>query len=297
MKLNTKEFAELFIGPLAADSFDASGPLSTYLDLPESTRGGDEANIVDLRITQVLIRALGYASSEISYNATKDGGRPDYFTRIAAFPNPCFVVEDKNTTERRLEAHRPQLASYMTSLRAGRGLLVNGERLLGYDDARPGSAPTLAIGLAATVRLWRGEDVLAAGMTGWDALGPQERDALSILLRRYGRDAFQDVTRLVADLTLDRDGNPHALDGASWVHGRTREPLTSARDAPESLVEAVQGLIVELREDVAVQFAARWRENEAYEAEAASAPHSTAPAGAIMDAIASRLLSVHGTTH
>lgn len=290
--MDVQAFATAFIGRLANDAFDAAGSLVAYLGRPDAARSGDEANIVDMRVTAALLDALDYSASERDYNVTKKGGRPDYVIRIKDYPNPCFVVEDKATTEKALEGHRGQLASYMAAVRAGRGLLVNGERLLGYDDAGPASAPTLEIGLLVLVRLWRGEDILASGRTGWEALPPAERDALSILLRRYGRAAFADVSRLIRDLTEDKHGRPHALDGTTWVPGLTREPLNSAKDAPEGLVEAVQGLIAELREDVAVQFAARLRENATYEEEAARAPQSSASAADVMRGIAERILSV-----
>lgn len=290
--METKDFAEAFIGRLARADFHAIGSLAAYLALPERERGGDEANIVDLRVSRVLLEALGYGGAEIDYNAGKDNLRPDFVIRIRDFPGCCFIVEDKATAELRLESHRPQLGGYMAAFRCPRGLLVNGERILGYDDTGPISSATLRVSLHAAVRMWRGEDILSAGQTGWDALAQPDRDALAVLSRRYGRIAFQGVNRLVEDLTLDRDGIPHLLDGSTWRPGQTRIPIIDAHDAADHLVAVVQDLIGELREDVAVQFAAREIEHDAFRAEIRRAPGSSAPADDIINNHAEGMLAL-----
>jgi type I restriction enzyme M protein len=290
--LETKDFAESFIGRLARADFHVAGSLDEYLLLSDARRSGDEANVVDSRITRALLEALGFATAEIDYNASKENLRPDFVVRIRDYPECCFVVEDKATVELHLEAHRPQLASYMAANRCPRGLLVNGRRLFGYDDAGPGSSASLEFSLGAAVRTWRGKDLLSGGRLGWDALPQQDRDTLAVIARRYGRDAFQGVTRLIDDLTLDRDGKPHATDGSTWTPGRTRLPITDARHASSRLVEAVQELIAELREDVAVQFATRNREYAIFLQEIERSPGSTALAADVIESITERLLSV-----
>jgi len=132
------------------------------------------------------------------------------------------------------------------------------------------------------IRIWNGEDLLAAGRTGWDALSQPDRDVLAVLARRYGRSAFEGVTRLVEDLTLDVDGQPHVLDGSTWHLGQTRIPIISAHDAPDHLVQVVQDLIGELREDAAVQFAARQIEHGAFRKAIERAPGSSAAAEDVM---------------
>lgn len=290
--MNTKEFAEAFIGRLARDDFHADGSLAAYLARPTQDRSGDEANIVDRRITQTLLECLGYSAAEAEYNVSKNNLRPDFSVRIRDFPGCCFIVEDKATSERNLEAHKPQLSGYMAALRCARGLLINGEQILGYDDTGPMSLATMNVAVLASVRLWRGEDIFASGRNGWDALGQPERDALAILLRRYGRTAFQGVGPLIDALMLDRDGNQHALDGSSWRPGRTRIPIVAARDAADRLVTELQELIGELREDVAVQFAARQIEHEAFREEILRAPGSTAAAEEVIGRVADDILSI-----
>ncbi len=290
--METKDFADSFIGRLARDDFHSVGSLTAYLALPEKERGGDEANIIDSRVTRLLLESLGYGGAEIAYNAIKDNLRPDFTITIRDFPGCCFIVEDKTSTEHRLESHYPQLGGYMAAFRCPRGLLVNGERILGYDDTGPVNAATLQVALHAAIRFWRGEDIQAAGQTGWDALPQMNRDALAVLLRRYGRPAFEGATRLIEDLTLDREGNPHRIDGTSWKHGQTRIPMIDAHDAPDHLVQVVQELIGELREDVAVQFAVRQAENDTFRTEIRRAPGSAAAADDIISQHADGMLAL-----
>lgn len=290
--METKDFAEAFVGRLARDDFHTTGSLAAYMALPERDRIDDEANIVDLRVSWALLEALGYGGAEIDYNASKDSLRPDFVVRIRNFPGCCFIVEDKTTTERRLESHRPQLGGYMAAFRCPRGLLVNGERILGYDDTGPITSATLQVSLHAAIRIWRGEDNLAGGQVGWDALPQPDRDALAVLSRRYGRAAFEGVTRLVEDLTRDRDGTPHLLDGSTWRQGQTRITIIDAHDAPDHLVQVVQDLIGELREDVAVQFSARLIEHETFRDEIRRAPGSSAAADDIINHHADDMLAL-----
>ena len=289
LDLEGTDFAAAFLERLASNAFHDVGSMTDYLALPASRRTGDEANIVDLRVTRALLESLGYQAAEINYNVGKDNLRPDYEIRIARYPDCCFVVEDKTTTEMRLESHRSQLESYMSARRAARGLLVNGSRLIGYDDTGPATSATIDFSLANAVRSWQGD---ATGRSGWDALAQADQDTLTVIARRYGRLAFEGVAHLIDDLTLDRDGNPHASDGSTWQAGVARLPLTDARDGAQHLVASIQDLIGELRSDVAVQFAARRQEYETFRTEVAHAPGSTVLAETIMDDISARTVSL-----
>ena len=70
-------FLDSFLGKLAAPDFSSAGALPDYLNLPESERGGDEMPVVDNRITETLLAALGYAKAEWKYNQNNAEGRPD----------------------------------------------------------------------------------------------------------------------------------------------------------------------------------------------------------------------------
>ena len=94
--MDTRDFAEAFVGHLARDDFHTVGSLAAYLALPDEERSGDEANIVDTRVSRTLLEALGYASAEIDYNSNKENLRPDFVIRVRDFPGCCFIVEDKS---------------------------------------------------------------------------------------------------------------------------------------------------------------------------------------------------------
>ena len=87
-------FVEQFFIHLANDNFYQSASLTAYLASPSAERTGDEANIVDAKITSVLISALGYSSGEVQYNlAQANKKRTDFTVRINEYPRPCFVAE------------------------------------------------------------------------------------------------------------------------------------------------------------------------------------------------------------
>ena len=71
-------FLESLLGDLASPDFSSAGSLPDYLNLPDTERGGDEMPMVDNRITESLLAALGYAKSEWKYNQSNADGRPDF---------------------------------------------------------------------------------------------------------------------------------------------------------------------------------------------------------------------------
>ncbi len=271
-----KTFLESFLGALAAPDFCTAGALPDYLNLPESERGGDEMPIVDNRITESLLAALGYAKSEWKYNQNNADGRPDFVVSIPEYPEPaCFVVEDKNTTTPKLTEHRHQLLGYMIRCSAPRGLLVNGVAMIAYDHADLWSnTPTFEVPLGLAVETWLGRNLLGGGARGIEALDRAGLlPALAALWRRYGREGFASLTTLIADLTLQRDGAPHECDGASWKPERCRIPLQSVSQNPQALTEAVKGLIAEFEDDVDAQLAAFEQDYQEFMTLAAGQPN------------------------
>lgn len=159
-------FLQNFLGVLASNNFYAGESLTAYLR--SSPPIGDEANIVDDKVASVLISALGYESGERESNLAHTGGkRTDFTVRIVEYPRPCFVVESKNTATKQLEKHLPQLADYLRSRGASRGLLIDGKRLLAYEYA--GGARVSDISIIELVKRWHGEERFAAGKTGEDS--------------------------------------------------------------------------------------------------------------------------------
>lgn len=273
-----KAFLESFLGALAAPDFSTAGALPDYLKLPESERGGDEMPIVDNRITERLLAALGYAKSEWKYNQNNAEGRPDFVVSIPEYPEPaCFVIEDKNTSIAQLAAHRGQLLGYMTRCRAPRGLLVNGVAIIAYDHADLlSNTPTFEIPLSLAVETWLGRNLLGGGARGVAAMDNAGLlPALSALWRRYGREGFAGLHTLIDDLTLQRDGTPHERDGRAWTPRCNRIPLLPVDQHPQALVEAIKDLIAEFEDDAAAQLAAFEKDHDEFTILAAGLPGET----------------------
>jgi type I restriction-modification system DNA methylase subunit len=268
------QFLEAFLGPLAEPSFSEAGALDEYLGLNEDLRAGDEANIIDLRITSKLLTALGYGPSEIIYNQKKQNLRPDFVVRITEYPiRACFVIEDKSSTTNSLQNHRPQLAAYMSQTRAPRGLLVNGNVILAYDHQESIQTPAIEISLAEAVRAWRGASLFAQGKQGKEAL--EDSDLLlpfTALWRRHQRDVFAGVQTLIDDLTLQNNGAPHDITGATWRPEFARIPIIAVTKQPEALTDVLRGIIAELEDDAGAQFAAFEKEYKAFTAAAETIP-------------------------
>lgn len=252
-----------FIGELASDHFSTDGCLSSYLATSDANRTGDEANIVDLRITKNLLSALGYASKEIDYNDQKGALRPDYAIKIAEYPRPaCFIVEDKNSATLDLRRHRPQLQGYMTQSGAPRGMLINGHAILVYDQLEGGlQTPAIELPLSDAVLAWRGEHLLAPGKVGLAALDECGiTSIIAALWRRFKRESFAGLQMLIDDLTLQSaKGNnaPHRTDGKTWTQALCRIAIVKIDgDNADLLTEAIKGLISEFEDDADAQLAA-----------------------------------------
>jgi hypothetical protein len=272
-------FAKSFIGQLSSDAFSKVGSLTAYLATCPEDRGGDEADVVDRLISLPLLRSLGYKDTEVTYNHAKgDLTRPDYDVAIQEYPGrSCFIIEDKNTTETKLATHRPQLDSHLTSKRAPRGLLINGHSILGYDNLGNSTTPTISMSLAEIVSMWRGEHVLVGHKSGFEALQEPQRASLAVLLKRYGRASYADLSNQIDDLTIQHgSGKPHEPNGGTWVAGKTRIPLSNAQVVPEQLTNAIKDLISDLETDVSVQCRAHEARLEEYHAQAARLPSGQA---------------------
>lgn len=270
--MSFEKFLIDFLGQLARDDFNQGRSFSAYLDRPVGERGGDEADIVDLKVTQTLLRALGFQDGEIEYNrAGAQGTRPDFKVSIPEYPRPCFIVEDKNTTEERLLRHAPQLEGYMRSYGAPRGILIDGRRLIAFDVAEAELTTSSDISLYNLVRAWRGESIFASQDTGAAALGPAERLQLHAFYARYSREAYANSTRLVEDLTRTRDGKWHAPDGSTWPSASVI-PVVNANDNIDTFIENIRALIAEVQLDVEAQVNLRLDEHATYEEQLAVNP-------------------------
>jgi len=282
---------------LASDTLTADGNLSAYLTKPEDERSGDEADIVDFKITQSLIALLGYSSREVLYNRQKKNLRADFVVQIDEYPDrACFIVEDKSTALERLASHRSQLQAYMGQYKAPRGLLCNGKAILAYDQAEGSvQTPVLEISLVDAVCLWRGEHIAAQGRTGMAALDiAGMTPILAAFWRRFHRESFAGLSQLIDDLTLQSEkGNnaPHRIDGKTWTQTLCRLPIipVDEHNAP-MLTESLKGLIAEIEDDANAQLAVIERDYVEYQELASRLPNETSTLGQREDGLISDVL-------
>ncbi len=263
------EFLTRFFGEIAKDSFYQGKSLTDYLNRPAGQRGGDEADIVDDKISRALIEALGYETGEIEYNRAGDGGkRPDFKVEIQNYPRPCFIVEDKNTTTEKLEPNLTQLEGYMRSRGAPRGILTDGKRLLAYDLADPTPVTTSDISLFNLVKAWRGEGIYGGGDKGKDNLPQDELLKIRAFWARFSKDAYVGSVTLVEELTKTTDGDWHAVDGSTWPDKSLIQPFRQAGEDGflDSLIKDTRALIKDIQLDVEAQLTLRLEEFDTYQA-------------------------------
>ena len=268
---------------MANDALTSEGNLLSYLAKPEYERSGDEANLVDFKITQSLIALLGYAPREVTYNQQKKNLRADFVVQIDEYPDrACFIVEDKSTAHVRLTPHRAQLQAYMGQYKAPRGLLCNGQSILAYDQTEGSvQTPVLEISVVDAVRLWRGEHLAAQGKTGMAALDIAGMvPVLAAFWRRFRRESFASLTQLIDDLTLQSErGNnaPHRTDGKTWIQSLCRLPIIPVDEHNASmLTDSLKGLIAEIEDDANAQLAVVERDYAEYLELASRLPNETA---------------------
>ncbi len=226
------EFLPAFFDLFTKPTFDGRD----YLGYLAHTRNrtGDEAKIVDRAVVGPLLELLGFAPAEQVYNAQKKGERPDYMPSDAVI-GPCFIVEDKATSEtldfdlNKSTSHLSQLRNYVQHNGLQYGWLTNGQqwtvwRFLGT------AAPQRMIDLDIPV-------AIHAWTAGTPATLPaaMEHD-LQEVFDLFRRAAFTDAGRLKQEISLDP---------AAWQAQAL--PLTPGSVNETLLVEAVQLLIAALQ--------------------------------------------------
>ena len=164
-------------------------------------RTGDEANVVDRLFTQGLLARLGYDEDRVIYNQQKGSEKPDWLVYLEPGGTPYFLVEDKATGEE-LAAHQEQLFRYMRRLGVPRGVLTNGRELRVYEA---GDGPPTAV-LYISFR-----ELLEGGLFKEESLS-----ALRALYGRLARARVQAEERWIEDLTMTKEGKPHAPNGETW---------------------------------------------------------------------------------
>ena len=196
--MNTfEEFASNFFEIFTSNNFYEG---KTYLEYVAEPQTNDEANIVDAKIIDPLIKALGFESGHITQNQTdgkkdgkKDPSRPDFQVKLSEVYR-CFLVEDKHTAyDLRKLAPLKQLATYATSRSYSLGLICNGRLLLGWDLSNPSYAtPVLHLDIQQTVQTF-----VEGGIT---ALSFEQQQALNGLFRRFHRQNFEGIDKKIAKI-------------------------------------------------------------------------------------------------
>ena len=192
--MNTfEEFASNFFEIFTSNNFYEG---KTYLEYIAEPQTNDEANIVDAKIIDPLIKALGFESGHITQNqtgGTKDSSRPDFQVKLSD-DYRCFLVEDKHTAyDLRKSAPLKQLATYATSRGYSLGLVCNGRLLLGWDLSNPSYAtPVLHLDIQQIVQTF-----VESGIT---ALSFEQQQALNGLFRRFHRQNFEGIDQKIAKI-------------------------------------------------------------------------------------------------
>ena len=159
-------FASSFLDVLCRPQYrDQSLP--QYLQRAASSRGGDEASIVDVAIVKPLLELLGFEPGQQVYNRQRAGDRPD-FLPTDPLVGACFAVEDKSTSlDLSLDlgdpdSHLSQLAGYVRGTGLKDGWLCNGRRLMAWRFA--GEAPTAPVDLdlTAAASAWQNRPAASA---------------------------------------------------------------------------------------------------------------------------------------
>lgn len=269
MPSDFNSFVEQFFTHLADDNFYQSASLINYLSLPNAQRTNDEANIVDAKITSILISALGYSSGEIQYNlAQANRKRTDFTVRITEYPRPCFVAESKNTATKKLNENLAQLADYMRSQGATRGLLIDGKTILTYETSSGQIILTGEIVLNELVEKWRGESLFADNKSGFEAFDKHDIVILKAFWQRFNKAVFEGLPKLIRDLTLTTNGKPHSSDGKTWrTESRIKIYQQTEPEFNDELTKESARVIEMIALDVEAQLALRLDEYQKFETE------------------------------
>ncbi|ETN89738.1 N-6 DNA methylase [Thermus sp. NMX2.A1] len=222
-----------------------------YREYIAQGRTGDEANVVGRLFTQGLLARLGYDEDRVIYNQQKGSEKPDWLVYLEPGGTPYFLVEDKATGED-MAAHQEQLFRYMRRLGVPRGVLTNGRELLVYEA---GDGPPNAV-LYISFR-----ELLEGGLFKEDSLS-----ALRALYGRLARERVQAKERWIEDLTMTKEGKPHAPNGETWP-GEARIPVVPAKGEGflQRFTEEVKEVLGELKEDALAQLRTRLEELKAAE--------------------------------
>lgn len=193
------QFKEIVI-----DSFAYTAPSGEtlsyveYLTLPLNQRSADEIPVVDMLVTQRILRWLGYEPGmDYTYNEAHKYNRPDFVVHLAR--TVLFVWEDKNTTEEFGPGVILQLQRY-TAGTQGYAVWSNGRRLV-----------LLHFEPRGEYRVLLSVDFLAAVGVGQQSLF--DRDNLELFYLLLNKSRFTTFDGMVDEICVNEaDWHPVPLD-------------------------------------------------------------------------------------
>ena len=253
-------FRKVLLEGLGQANLYAGMNLLEYLKTPASSRTGDEAALLDDKLTPILLQALGYTRSDWIYNLQDKNIRPDFRVQLGKdeYPRPPFIVENKNTLEF-LEPHLGQLEKYMRAYGTPLGILNNGRLLRAYERA----GADLRLVAEINIQAWLESE------TGAQAELLENFDiALRAFHGRFNRDIFVGTQRLLDELRFTRSGQPH--DESSWP-AEARFTVRTHTDEyfERDLIDQTRELIRDITYDVSAQLELRLGEFASYQGELA----------------------------
>jgi type I restriction enzyme M protein len=259
------------------------GTLAQYLDARQqagpSSPAGDEQSVVDMLVRHVL-EALGYREGDFDYNRRladlQERAVPDYTVYVEELLGriPVLLVESKATSVRDFqrivrsaevagESPLEQLRRYVLSgaVHGRIGLLCNGWKLEAWEFGAEGDTRLVQLDLHALSHA-------AATAEGAGTFPGLQRSALLTLWKRFSRDAFlraldlqssaldippmpsewkEKVQKSFSDTGRARDIEDDILNYYQW---HWKQSAIDVRQAPESLVRSLRGLIEQFADDV-----------------------------------------------
>lgn len=219
----------------------------SYLEYVAEPQTNDEDNIVDTKIVLPLLMALGFEVGDISKNlsgGTKDNTRPDFQVCLAEGNIRCFLVEDKHTA---YDLSKPeplqQLLNYAPIRGYELGFLCNGKLLLGWDLSDPSLPnPVLHLDIEQIIETYSGQNLLAGGKTGLEALQENHIQDLKSLYRRFHQQNFANIENLIQELSKPEN---------EWLKFAISQSNNSNFD--ELLIKDLKAAINLLEEDILYQ--------------------------------------------
>lgn len=159
----------------------------------------------------------------------------------------------------------PQLADYMRSQGATRGLLIDGKTVLTYELNGGQILLTGDIALWKVVEMWRGENLFAVGKKGVEAIDPHDLVLLKAFWQRFNKSSFEGLPNLIDDLTLTVNGDLHSPNGKTWPSlSRIKIYRQFEPEFNDALTSESARVIAMIALDVEAQLSIRLAEYETY---------------------------------